>query len=407
MASSVYSRTLTKAAELVGGEAKLCKALRVPAAELRRWIADQAAPPMGTFLRAVDIVLSQTLPSTSEGSEPSEPRDCAAGDDSSGTRYWLLTLALTAAMIFAAPSTALAQAFPGKPVRLVVNFPPGGAADQLGRALGAKLSESTGQPFVVENRPGANGAIGAGEVAKAAPDGYTLLMSSGGAITVNGLLMKDLGFDPMSALVPVAPAAIVSVYLVVKPAVPAATLQEFVAHLRANPGKLNYGSPGNGSSPHLAGEMFKRAANVQATHVPYKGAAPALTDLLGGQLDFMFDPGVGLQHVKSGKLKLLAVGSPRRHPAYAEVPTVAETLGAEFDADTVFGLYAPQGTPREIISRVNAETGRAMQSPELKERTTAIAAQALILSPEAFAQRMRDEHRRMGVLVREAQIRFE
>jgi tripartite-type tricarboxylate transporter receptor subunit TctC len=288
----------------------------------------------------------------------------------------------------------------------VVNFPPGGAADQLGRALGAKLSESLGQAFVVENRPGANGAIGAGEVAKAAPDGHTLLMSSGGAITVNGLLMKDLGFDPMSSLIPVAPAAVVSVYLVVKPAVPAATLQEFVAHLRANPGKLNYGSPGNGSSPHLAGEMFKRAASVQATHVPYKGAGPALTDLLGGQLDFMFDPGIGLQHVKSGKLRLLAVGSPKRHPAYAEVPTVGEVLGAEFDADTVFGIYAPQGTPAEIISKVNGETGRAMHSRELKERTAAIAAQALVLSPEAFAQRMRDEHQRMGALIREAGITF-
>jgi tripartite-type tricarboxylate transporter receptor subunit TctC len=189
---------------------------------------------------------------------------------------------------------------------------------------------------------------------------------------------------------------------VVKPAVPAATLQEFVAHLRANPGKLNYGSPGNGSSPHLAGEMFKRAAQVQATHVPYKGAAPALTDLLGGQLDFMFDPGVGLQHVKGGKLRLLAVGSPRRHPAYADVPTVAEVLEAPFDADTVFGLYAPQGTPKEAIARLNAEVAKLMQGAQLRERTAAIAAQALTLSPEAFAERMRAEHRRMAILVREA-----
>jgi len=304
-------------------------------------------------------------------------------------------------MLFAAPG-GWAQPYPSKPVRIVVNFPPGGAADQLGRALGAKLSESLGQSFVVENRPGANGAIGAGEVVKAAPDGHALLMSSGGAITVNGLLMKDLGYDPMSALLPAAPVAVVSVYLVVKPAIPAATLQEFVAHLRANPGRLNYGSPGNGSSPHLAGEMFKRAARVQATHVPYKGAAPALTDLLGGQLDFMFDPGVGLPHVKSGKLRLLAVGSPRRHPAYAEVPTVGEVLGAEFDADTVFGLYAPQGTPRETLARLNGEVTRVMRSAELVERTAAIAAQPLVLSPEAFAARMRAEHARMAALVREA-----
>jgi tripartite-type tricarboxylate transporter receptor subunit TctC len=301
----------------------------------------------------------------------------------------------------AAAPQAMAQAWPAKPVRIVVNFPPGGAADQLGRALGVKLSEALGQAFVVENKPGANGAIGAAEVVKSAADGHTLLMSSGGAITVNGLLNRDLPFDPMKALEPVAPVAVVSVYLVVKPAIPAASLGEFVKHLRANPGKLNFGSPGNGSSPHLAGEMFKRAARVEATHVPYKGAGPAMTDLLGGQLDFMFDPGVGLQHVKSGKLRLLAVGSPKRHPAFSDVPTVQEVLGAEFDADTVFGLYAPAGTPRDVIARLNQETARAMQSEDLKARTAAIAAQGLILSPEAFSARMREEHQRMAVLVRE------
>ena len=155
---------------------------------------------------------------------------------------------------------ALAQAWPAKPVRVVVNFPPGGAADQLMRALAPRLQEALGQPFVVENRPGANGSIGAGEVVKAAPDGYSILMSSGGAIALNGLIYANLGYDPMKALEPVAPVAVVSVFLEIKPGVPAANLGEFISHARANPGKLNYGSPGNGSSPHLAGEMLNRAA---------------------------------------------------------------------------------------------------------------------------------------------------
>jgi len=304
-------------------------------------------------------------------------------------------------LLLALAAQAQAQTYPVKAVRMVVNFPPGGAADQLGRAVGARLQETLGQPFVVENRPGANGSIGAAEAAKSAPDGYTLLMSSGGAIALNGLIYRNLGYDPMKALEPVAPVASVAVFLQIKPAIAASTLGEFIAHLRANPGKLNYGSPGNGSSPHLAGEMFNRAAKVQTTHVPYKGAAPALTDLLAGQLDFMFDPGIGLQHAKAGKLKLLAVGSPKRHPAYPEVPTVAEVVGSEFDADTVFGIYAPAGTPKDVIARLNAEIGKAMQSADLKARAGAIAAQEMLLSSEAFAARLRAEHERMGALVRE------
>jgi tripartite-type tricarboxylate transporter receptor subunit TctC len=308
------------------------------------------------------------------------------------------------ALFAALPQLALAQAYPSKTVRIVVNFPPGGAADQLGRALSARLGETFGQPFVVENRTGANGAIGAGEVAKAAPDGYTLLMSSGGAITVNGLLYKDLPYDPMKALVPVAPVAVVSVYLVVRKEMRAKTLGQFISHARAHPGKLNYGTPGTGSSPHLAAEMFNRIANIQTQHVPYKGAAPAMADLLGGQLDFMWDPGVGLQHVKAGKLRLLAIGSPKRHPAYPETPTVAEVLGKDFDADTVFGFYAPSGTPAEVIARVNHEVSRLMRTPELQARTAAIAAQELVLSPGEFVARTRAEHERLSALVRDVNI---
>ena len=305
------------------------------------------------------------------------------------------------ALLLAVCGPLFAQAYPAKPVRVVVNFPPGGAADQLGRALGAKLQETLGQPFVVENRPGANGSIGAGEVAKAAPDGYTLLMSSGSAIALNGHIYRNLGYDPMKALEPVAPVASVAVFLQIRPTIAANNLGEFIAFLRANPARLNYGTPGNGSSPHLASEMFNRAARVQTVHVPYKGAGPALTDLLAGQIDFMFDPGIGLQHAKAGKLKLLAVGSPRRHPAHPDVPTVAEVVGSEFDADTVFGIYVPVGTPRDIVTRLNQEIGKAMQSAEMKARTAAIAAQAMVLAPDAFAARLRADHERLGVLVKE------
>ena len=313
----------------------------------------------------------------------------------------LLTRCALAALGLALCAAAQAQSFPSRPVRIVVNFPPGGAADQIARPLAVALQEKLGQPFVVENKPGANGHIGVTEVARQPADGHTLLMSSGGAITVNGQLNPAISPNPMQALEPVAPAAVVSVYLVVKPAIPASTLAEFIGHARANAGKLNYGSPGTGSSPHLAGEMFNLTAKVKTTHVPYKGAAPVVTDLLGGQLDFAFDPGVGLQHVKAGKLRLLAVGSPRRHPAYPDAPTVAEVVGGEFDADTVFGLYAPAGTPKNVIALLNREISAALQTDALKARLAAIAAQGLSLTPEAFAARNAAEFQRMGTLIRD------
>lgn len=314
--------------------------------------------------------------------------------------------ALVVAFAAAAPQ-ALAQAWPAKPVRAVVNFPPGGAADQLMRALAPRLQEAFGQPFVVENRPGANGSIGAGEIAKAAPDGYSILMSSGGAVALNGLIYANLGYDPMKALEPVAPVMVVSVFLETRLAVPVTTIAEFIAYARANPGRLNYGSPGNGSSPHLASEMLNRAAKIRTTHVAYKGGGPAMADLLGGQLDFMFDPGIGLQHVKAGKLRLLAVGSPKRHPAWPDVPTVAEVVGGEFDADTVFGIYAPAGTPRDVVARLNREISREMQGGAMADRVAAIGAQTLLLTPDAFAARLRTEHERMGALVRETGLRVE
>src|SRR5262245_38414579 len=316
--------------------------------------------------------------------------------------------ALAAALgLAAAAATAEAQQWPSKPIRVVVNFPPGGAADQIARGVAPPLGDALGQPVVVENRPGANGNIGAEAVAKSPPDGYTLLMSSGGAFSVNPHLYTKLPFDPVNDLVPVAAAARILVFLVVRPDLPAKSVDEFVALARANPGKLTYGSPGSGSSPHIAGEMLKRAAKIDIVHVPYKGAAPALTDLLGGQLDFMFDPGIGLPQVRAGKLRLLAVGSPKRSPLFPDTPTLAEAGMVGFDADSWFGFYAPAGVPADILTRLNREINRALQTPAVRERITALGAEAVALSAAEFAALQRADRERFGVVVREAGIKLD
>ncbi len=322
------------------------------------------------------------------------------------SRRVLSALLATAISCFGA-APACAQDYPARPVRMVVNFPPGGVADQLARVLGVHLQQALGQPFIVDNRSGGNGNIGAAEVARAPADGYSLLMSPSGVIAVNGLLYPTLPFDPMKDLEPLASLAVVTVFLVVKPGLPVSTLQELLAYLRAHPGKLNYGTPGSGSSPHLAAELLKREAKLDAMHIPYKGAAPALTDLLGGQLDFMFDPGVALPHIRSGKLRLLAVGSPRRHAAFPDTPTVSEVIGKEFDAGTVFGVLVPAGTPRAVTARLNAEIARIMQTSEMTQRIASLGAEPLYLAPAAYAARLRRINEHMGALVRETGMKAE
>lgn len=315
--------------------------------------------------------------------------------------------ALAAALLAAlAPLTALAQAWPAKPLRVIVSFPPGGAADQIARAISQPLQEALGQPVVVENRAGANGNIAADYVAKQPGDGYTLLMSSGGTVSINPHLYAKMPFDPVKDLTPVAAAARVLVFLEVNPAkVSAKDAGEFIAHLKKNPGKLTFGSPGNGSSPHLAAEMLKAQAGVFATHIPYRGAAPAMQDLLGGQLDFMFDPGIGLQHVKAGKLKLLAVGSPQRSPQFPDVPTLDEVGLKGFDADTWFGFYAPAATPQPVVAKLNAEINRILGTPAFQERMAAIGAVPVPMSPQQFARRAQTDSERFGALIRSRSIR--
>lgn len=320
------------------------------------------------------------------------------------TRRGVLAAGLLAA---AAPGAALAQAaFPTKPIRVIVSFPPGGAADQIARAVSEPLAQALGQPVVVENRAGANGNIAGDFVAKQQADGYTLLMSSGGTVSINPHLYAKMPFDPTKDLIPVAAAARVLVFLEVNPQrVPVNSAKEFVAYVKSNPGKLSFGSPGNGSSPHLAAEMMKAQANLFATHIPYRGAAPAMQDLLGGQIDFMFDPGIGLQHVKSGKLKLLAVGSPKRSPQYPDVPTMDEAGLKNFDADTFFGFYAPGGTPAAVVTKLNAEINKILRSKPFVDRMNAIGAIPAPMSPADFSARAQIDSIRYGALIRARNIK--
>ncbi|MDP3084322.1 MAG: tripartite tricarboxylate transporter substrate binding protein [Rubrivivax sp.] len=315
-------------------------------------------------------------------------------------------LALAAALSLAAPA-AFAQAFPNKPIKLVVNFPPGGAADVIGRTLGQALSEQLKQQVIVENKPGANGNIGADTVAKSPGDGYTLLMSSGGAVTVNPFIYTKMPFDAEKDLLPVASVARVLVFLMAHPSLPVNTAQEFVTYAKANPGKLSFASAGSGSSPHLAGEMFKRQAKFEATHVPYRGAAPALTDLLAGQVQFMFDPGPGLRHAKEGKLKLLAVGSSKRSSQVPDTPTLAEVGMTGFDADTIFGIYAPNGTPAAVVTQLHDEINKALASAKVADVIKGLGGEVAALSRNEFIDRQNKDRERLGAFIKEIGLKVE
>lgn len=313
---------------------------------------------------------------------------------------------LIAACLLAAAPQAFAQGWPDKPIRLIVNFGTGGAPDLVARLYAPRLSEALGQPVVVENRAGAGGNIGVEAVARSAADGYTLLSSASSSFVIGPHIYTKLAFDPVKDIVPVAAAALTPMYLVVRPGLPAATVAELVAHARANPGKLNYGSAGAGTLPHAAAEMLLRTAGIRATHVPYKGSGAALAALLGDQVDFVFDPGVAIPQVKAGKVRLLAVGSAARSPGFQDTPTLREA-GADMTAVSVVGLFAPAGTPAEIVARLNRELARIMQAPESRAALSAMAAEGITASPQEFAAQLTRDRERFGVIVREAGIRAE
>ena len=309
---------------------------------------------------------------------------------------------IAAAALALASLGAAAQGFPAKTVRIVVPFPPGGTADALSRLTADKLTGILGRPVIVENRAGAGGNLAAEFVARAEPDGHTLLSSPPHLLTINHLLYK-LAFDP-SKLVPVSIIAAYPNVLLAGPKLQASNMQELIAQARANPGKLNIASQGNGTSSHLSAELFKSMAGIDLGHVPYKGTGPAMTDLLGGQVDAMFDNLVtAMPHVKSGRLKLLGVGGAGRVAAFPDVPAIAELLPG-FRSETWMGIVAPPGTPPEIAAQLSAAVARAVQEPDFRRFITELQAEPVGNTPRDMAEVLRQDTERWAQVIRTARI---
>ena len=316
--------------------------------------------------------------------------------------FYVMSTMAAAALAYTLPAGA--QAWPAKPIRLVVNFPAGGTTDIMARAFAPKLAETLGQPVVIDNRGGAAGNIGLEVAAKAPPDGYTILASSGSPIVVGPHFYK-LSVDVDRDLAPVTPLARILTLLVVRPGLPVKSVPELTAYLRANPNKLNFGSVGTGSTLHIHAERYLHANKLTATHVPYKGAGLMVTALLSDQVDFAFDSGLSMQHVKSGKLRVLAVASAQRSQIFPDTPTMAET-GTEVN-DALFGVYAPTGTPRAIVERLNREIARIMQTPDARAALATFAAEAITMSPDEFATWQRRDRERYGAFIKAANIRID
>ncbi|MDO8449407.1 MAG: tripartite tricarboxylate transporter substrate binding protein [Rhodoferax sp.] len=306
-----------------------------------------------------------------------------------------------------ASSSAMAQAWPSKSISLIVPFPAGGTTDVLARAVGLELSKSLGQPVIVESKPGAGSTLGADYVAKAKPDGYTLLM---GAVhhTIATSVYKKLAYDFQKDFAPVTTVALVPNVLVVNPAVPAKNVKELLALAKAEPGKLTYGSNGNGTGQHLIGAQFEGMGGVQLLHVPYKGSGPLTTDLLGGQITMSFDTITPvLPHIKAGKLRALAVTTATRSKALPEVPTLDESGLKGFNLGTWFGVLAPAATPRDVVTRLNTEIVKIINSPEFKKKMDDIGAEPIGNTPEQMARQIKDDTERFAKLVKEARVSIE
>lgn len=318
------------------------------------------------------------------------------------------TIALCLAAVVAVP-VALAQDYPSRPVRMVVGFPPGGGTDVVARILAPRMSELLGQPVVIENRPGATGTVAAGQVAKSPPDGYTIMM---GHVSVNAIapaLFSNLPYDVIRDFSPIAIAAAVPHLVVAHPSVKAGSLKELIAYLKANPGKISFPSAGNGSMPHLAGEIFKSLAGVQVVHVPYKGSGQSMQDLLGGQHLVAFDTmPASSPHVRSGKLRALAVSSTRRVESFPDVPTAEEAGLSGYVVTTWYGLFAPPGTPPAIVGRLHADTVKAMQTPDTKAKLEGIGADGTVSrSPAEFAELVRTDTARYARIVKDIGLKID
>jgi tripartite-type tricarboxylate transporter receptor subunit TctC len=300
-------------------------------------------------------------------------------------------------------TSALAQAYPTKPVTIIVPFAAGGTTDILARIIGQALTAELGQSVVVDNRAGAGGNIGGQAAAKATPDGHTLFMGTVGTHAINASLYKKMPFDPVKDFAPLTRVANVPNLLVANPAQPYKSVKDLIAYAKANPGKVNFGSSGNGSSIHLSGELFKSLAKVDMQHVPYKGSAPAVTDLLGNQIGIMFDnmPSA-IQHVRSGKLVPLAVTTAKRSPELPSVPTIAEAGVPGYEATSWFGMFAPAGTPAPVLAKLNAAIVKVLAQPDVKKKINEQGAEVYSETPEQFAAFIQAESVKWGKVVKES-----
>jgi len=303
----------------------------------------------------------------------------------------------------AAVGAAQAQAWPAKPIKIVVGFAPGGTTDVMARVMAQSLSEALGQPVVVDNKPGASGNVAASEVIRAAADGYTFLIAPTSFETANPFLFKQT-IAPAKDLTPVAGVGRSQMYLVVKPQTAAKDASEFVAFARANPGKLSWASAGPGTPPHLAGELFRKVTGVDATHIPYKGAAPALQDVMAGQADYVFDPGIAFPHVRSGKVRMLAVVGSKRSSFFPDVPTLAELGFKGAELDIWFGMWAPNGTPAEVSARMGKEIAKALALANTKTRYESLGAEPIGLENAEFRALLTSETKLLSGLIKDAKI---
>jgi tripartite-type tricarboxylate transporter receptor subunit TctC len=311
-----------------------------------------------------------------------------------------------AGVLMSAP--ALAQGYPAKPVRLVVPFPAGGATDVLARVISQKASEKLGQPIIIDNRPGAGGTIGSDVVAKAAPDGYTLLIATGSTHSIGPMVNSKIPYNVERDFAPVGLVANTASVLVVPATLPVKTLAEFIALAKAGPGQLNFGSSGNGTTSHLSGELFRAQAGVFITHIPYRGTGLVLTDMLSGQVQMLMDNLVTAQpHIRDGKLRVLGVTSRQRLPFLPEVPTLDEQGLKGFDVSNWFGIYAPRGTSADIVAKVNAAYKQAVQDPEVLKRLHNLGATPMSGTPEHMAQEVADETAKWRKLIHDRKIAVE
>jgi tripartite-type tricarboxylate transporter receptor subunit TctC len=322
-------------------------------------------------------------------------------------RFHLTRRAVVAAAALALAGAAQAQAWPGKPITLVVPFPPGGTTDVLARALAERLTTSLGQTVIVESKPGAGATLGADFVAKSKPDGYTLLM---GAVhhTIAPAVFKKMPYDLQKDFAPITTVALVPNVLTVSATNPAKTVAELVAQAKGQPGKLNYGSNGNGTAQHLIGTQFEIVNGIEITHIPYKGSGPLVTDLIGGQVTMSFDTVTPvLPHIKAGKLKALAVTTAKRSTALPDVPTLAEAGVKGIDTGTWFGLLAPVATPNEITTRLHAEVTKVLAQPEFRKRLEEIGAEPVGNTPEQMAAQIKGDTEKFAKLVKDAKVVIE